>query len=207
MEKRKPLDITCIALAGGKSTRLGRNKLKEIVGGQTIYERAISVLAQFKSEIMVVTAPDIELPFLINNIKVRIEHDVYPGFGALGAIYTGLLHSNTQYNLIVACDMPFLNIELVRYMAAIAPGYDLIAYHQDDRPEPLHAVYSRNCLAPMKSLIERNERRIVGVLPFIKIRYLTEAEIKRFDPGHLSFFNINTEADLQKAQAIARGML
>jgi molybdenum cofactor guanylyltransferase len=207
LEQLTEVDITCIALAGGKSTRLGRNKLKEIVGSQTIYGRAISVLAQLKGEVMVVTAPDIELPLLNSAIKVRIEYDVYPGFGALGAIYTGLLYSKTPYNLVAACDMPFLNLELLRYMAAVAPGYDLIAFHKEDRPEPLHAVYSRNCLAPMKSLIERNERRIIGILPYIKIRYLTEAEIERFDPGHLSFFNINTEADLQKAHLIARGML
>jgi molybdenum cofactor guanylyltransferase len=194
------LKITCIALAGGKSTRLGRNKLAEIIGGYTLLERVLSSLAVFNAEIIVVTSPDISLPPIADRYALKVVNDIYPGTGSLGAIYTGLASSKTHLNLVVACDMPFLNIRLLRYMLSISHGYDLVAYNKDDRPEPLHAIYSKNCLAPMKSLIEQNKLRIIGILPFIRARYLEPAEIERFDPGYLSFFNINTQEDLQKAR-------
>jgi molybdopterin-guanine dinucleotide biosynthesis protein A len=200
MEKSNNLDISCIALAGGKSTRLGRNKLAEMIGRQTLFDRVLSSLAAFNAEIIVVASKDISLPSLVNHPKVKTVNDIYPGTGSLGAIYTGLSTSTTHLNLVVACDMPFLNTGLLRYMVSISSGYDLVAYNKDDRPEPLHALYSKNCLAPMKSLIEQNKLRIIGILPFIRARYLEPAEIERFDPGYLSFFNINTPEDLQRAR-------
>ncbi len=196
------MKISCIALAGGKSTRLGRNKLAEIIGGKTLFDRVMSALHTIGGEIIVVTSNDVVLPEP-GARKLRVVKDLFPGTGSLGAIYTGLAASKTHFNLVVACDMPFLNVDLLRYMVATAPGFDLVAYNKDDRPEPLHAVYSSNCAAPMKSLIEQNRLRIIGVLPFIHTRYLTGQEIERFDPDYLSFFNVNNEEDLQKARAIA----
>jgi molybdenum cofactor guanylyltransferase len=200
------LNISCIALAGGKSARLGRNKLAENIGGTTLLERVLNTLSLFQGDTIVVASGQSPLPEIPDLFKVRIVSDVYPGMGSLGGIYTGLYASTTLYNIVVACDMPFLNPELLRYMVSISEGFDLVAFNQNDRPEPLHAIYSRKCLAPMKSLIEHHDLRIISVLPYIKIRYLTEEEITRYDPQHLSFFNINTEMDLQKARQIAANL-
>lgn len=201
------MDIGCIALAGGKSTRLGRNKLDEIVGGQTLFERVISVLATFNTEIIVVTSKDISLPPIANHPELKIVNDIYPGMGSLGAIYTGLYFSTRHLNLVVACDMPFLNTGLLSYMIDISSDYDLVAYNKDDRPELLHALYSKNCLTPMKSMIEQGKLRIIGILPYIKTRYLDPEEIEHFERGYLSFFNINTQVELDRAREIARGNL
>ena len=197
------MDLNCIVLAGGRSTRLGRNKLLELIGGQTLFERVLLALSRFKTKIIVVTARDILLPDISRFPELVMARDLYPGTGSLGAIYTGLMASDVHNNLVVASDMPFLNVELLQFMVSAAPGFDLVAYNKGDRPELLHAIYSKNCERPIKTLIEQSRLRIVGLLPLIKVRYLKPAEIERFDPQYLSFFNINTEQDLARAREIA----
>jgi molybdopterin-guanine dinucleotide biosynthesis protein A len=91
-------------------------------------------------------------------------------------------------------------------MVSISEGFDLVAYNQNDSPEPLHAIYSRACMAPMKNLIEHNQLRIINILPYIKVRYVGDEEIARYDPQHLSFLNINTETEVQKARQIAANL-
>jgi molybdopterin-guanine dinucleotide biosynthesis protein A len=197
------LDIGCIVLAGGQSRRLGWNKITAVVGGKVLLERVLSTLASFKSEIIIVTAKDSSLPGMDNYPELRIIKDVYPGKGALGGIYTGLRASKFFYNLVVACDMPFLNRNLLQYMVGVAEGFDLVAYKVKDRLEPLHAVYSKNCLAPLENLLRQNNLRIMELLPHIKVRYIMEEEVDRLDPRHLSFFNINTEAELRAGIELA----
>jgi molybdenum cofactor guanylyltransferase len=196
--------ISCLVLAGGKSTRLGRDKIAELLGGKTLLERVLETLETFRSEIIIVTSGNSNLPSLTGYPGVKIVSDIYPGKGSLGGIYSGIKASNSHHNLVVAADMPFLNKDLLRYMVEIARGFDLVAFDEEDRPELLHAVYSKNCLAPMETLIRQNSLRIIGILPFIKVRYLSSQEVDRFDPQHLSFFNINTEEDLKKGIELAR---
>jgi molybdopterin-guanine dinucleotide biosynthesis protein A len=138
---------------------------------------------------------------------LRITPDVYPGKGPLGGIYTGLKTSTTHLNLVVAGDMPFLNRGLLGYMLGLADSYDLVVPRVGDLVEPLHAVYTKSCLSPIERMITQNELRVRELFPLVKVRYVDAAEIEKFDPHHLSFFNINTEADLAKARAIAKGDL
>jgi molybdenum cofactor guanylyltransferase len=198
------LKISCLVLAGGKSTRLGRDKMVEVIGHRTLLERVLDTLETFHSEIIIVTSGQSHLPSLPNHPSIKMVGDIYPGKGSLGGIYSGLKASSSHYNLVVAADMPFLNRDLLQYMVSIAEGFDLVAFNEEDRPELLHAVYSKNCLSPMEALIRQNNLRIMGILPSIKVRYLTSEEIDRFDPQHLSFFNINTEEDLKKALELAK---
>jgi molybdenum cofactor guanylyltransferase len=204
-EIENTMEISCIALAGGKSTRLGRNKLFEVVGGKTLFARVISKLALFKSEIIVVTVEQANLPQDINYPKLKIVRDIFPGKGLLGGIYTGLITSKTFYNIVVACDMPFLNYALLKYFSAVAEGFDLVAFHKVDKFEPLHAVYSQKCILPIEKLMQhKNNERIIEILPYVKVRNISQEEIDRIDPYHLSFFNINNETELKTARKIAR---
>ena len=150
------MNISCIVLAGGRSTRLGRNKVTEIIGEKSLLERVISCLAYFESDIIVVTAKKPTLPQRIDYPKLKIVSDIHPGKGSLGGVYSGLVASNSFYNLVVACDMPFLNRKLLSYMVEISNGYDLVVPRLDDIFEPLHAVYSKGCIAPMEYLIKQD---------------------------------------------------
>jgi molybdopterin-guanine dinucleotide biosynthesis protein A len=142
---------------------------------------------------------------LTKNPKVKVVSDVFPGQGSLGGIYTGLVESDSFYNLIVAADMPFLNEPLLRYMIERADGYDFVLPRVNGLFEPLHAVYSKNCIAPIKTILEQGKRMIIELFNYVKVRYIETEEVERFDPKHRSFFNINTKEDLELAKKIAGG--
>jgi len=198
------LKISCIVLAGGKGLRLGRDKILEVIGSSNLLQRVISQLSSFSSDIIVVIANGKLPPHFSGYLGSRIVTDIYPGHGALGGIYTGLAASDSPYNLVVACDMPFLNQALLQYMVQVSPGFDLVVPRVGNLVEPLHAVYSKSCQAPIKGLLDRGELRISVLFELVKVRYVEGDEIGRFDPEHLSFFNVNTEADLERAQQLAK---
>ena len=200
---RNTLDIGCIVLAGGKGLRLGRDKTLETFGNASLLERVVTTLSLFDSDIIIVTASKRSLPQLIGYPKLRTAVDIYPGKGVLGGIYTGLVTSDSLYNLVVACDMPFLNRPLLRYMLQLADGFDLVLPRLGNMIEPLHAVYSKNCLAAIENLLKQDNLKISNLLTLVRVRYMEADEINQFDPKHLSFFNINTEADLKAARELA----
>jgi molybdopterin-guanine dinucleotide biosynthesis protein A len=198
------LDISCIVLAGGEGLRLGRDKALEVVDNRNLLQRVLSQLSSFSNDIIIVTAKDRSLPQFIGNSGFRIVTDAYPGKGALVGIGTGLAASNSWYNLVVACDMPFLNQALLRYMLELSAGFDLVVPRLGKLVEPLHAVYSKSCLAPIERLLGQGNLKVNTLFDWVKVRYVEAEEIDRFDPKHLSFFNINTEADLEKAEQLAK---
>jgi molybdopterin-guanine dinucleotide biosynthesis protein A len=198
------LEIGCIVLAGGKGLRLGRDKALETVDGQSLLQRVVTRLDSFSSEIIIVTAKGKSLPQFWRNPSFRVVADAYPGRGALVGLATGLAASKARYNLAVACDMPFLNQALLRYMLGLKSGFDLVVPRVGEYVEPLHSVYARSCLAPMERLLEQGDMKVDALLGLVKVRYVEADEVERFDPRHLSFFNVNTDADLERAQQLAK---
>jgi molybdopterin-guanine dinucleotide biosynthesis protein A len=198
------LDIGCIVLAGGKGLRLGRDKALETVDSQSLLQRVLSQLIAFSSEIIIVTARDDPFPRFVGSPGFRVVTDAYPGSGALVGLASGLAASKADYNLAVACDMPFLNQDLIRYMLGLRDGFDLVVPRLDGLVEPLHAVYAKSCLAPMERLLKQGQRRIDALFEQVRVRYVEAEEVDRFDPRHLSFFNVNTRADLERAQQLAK---
>ena len=197
------MGISCIVLAGGKGLRLGRDKIVETVGNISLLERVIFYLSLFSRDIIMVTASKQSLPQFIGYPKLRIVADTYPGKGPLGGIYTGLVASDSRYNLVVAGDMPFLNQALLHYMIQLCDDFDLVVPRLGSMVEPLHAVYSKDCLAPIENLLKQGNLKVSDLLTLVRVRYVETEEINQFDPKHLSFFNINTEADLKTAQELA----
>jgi molybdopterin-guanine dinucleotide biosynthesis protein A len=198
------LEIGCIVLAGGKGLRLGRDKALETVDGQSLLQRVVTRLGSFSSEIIIVTAKGKSFPQFSHNPSFRVVADAYPGRGALVGLATGLAASKAHYNLAVACDMPFLNQTLLRYMLGLKDGFDLVVPRVGGYVEPLHAVYARSCLAPMERLLEQGKMQINALFELVKVRYVEAEEMESFDPRRLSFFNVNTSADLEKAQQLAK---
>jgi molybdopterin-guanine dinucleotide biosynthesis protein A len=195
--------MSSIVLAGGKSVRLKYNKLYETIGNLPLLQRVVSVLDSFHSDIIIVINNKKFFTPLFDQPRLRFVTDIYPDSGVLGGLYTGLITSNSFYNFVVASDMPFLNKDLLRYMMQCAAGFDVVVPRRGTMLEPLHAIYSKNCIAPIKELLRRNEMRIRNFFPEVRVRYVEECEISQIDPKGLSFFNINTEADLAKARELA----
>jgi len=199
------LDISCIILAGGKSVRFGHDKILEKFGNTSLLEQVISHIDPIGKEIIIVTAKERAFAQLADNPKIKIVTDVVPGIGSLGGIYTGLIESKSFYNLVVAADMPFLNESLIRYMIKVADGYDFTLPRVNNWYEPLHAIYSRNCIDPIKTILNQGKKVIIELFNYVRVRYVEPEEIDRFDPQHLSFFNINTKADMERAIKITGG--
>ncbi len=198
------MNINCIVLAGGQGLRLGRNKALETIGGKSLIQRVVSSLIVFDSDIIVVTGAKRASLGLDNYPKLRTVTDAYPSKGPLVGIYSGLLASNSFYNLVVACDMPFLNQALLTYMVRASAGSDAVLPRLGNCLEPLHAVYSKGCLEAIEGMFEQGNFAVSQLLNLVRVRYIEAEEISRFDPEHLSLFNINTEADLEIARSLVR---
>jgi molybdopterin-guanine dinucleotide biosynthesis protein A len=118
-------------------------------------------------------------------------------------IYSGLIASSSSRAIVVGCDTPFLSVGLLEYMTQICSTFDVVVPRIKKKVEPLCAVYSKTCLAPIQELLEQNELGIRKLFSMVKVKYVEEDEINNFDPEHLSFFNINSQADLNKARKLA----
>jgi molybdenum cofactor guanylyltransferase len=195
--------VNSIILAGGKSRRFGRNKIKEKFQGVTLLERLLDRLANKEGEILIITADDSDIPELDKYSGCKIYHDIIPGKGSLGGIYTGLEKSDTFYNIVLAADMPFVNMSLINHMIEKVNDYDAVVPRLFGKVEPLHSVYSKNCIEPIAGMIEKRDLSITNLFPLVKTVYVNENEINSYDPEHISFYNINTESDYLKAREIA----
>ena len=199
------MDISCIVLTGGKGLRLGQDKALETIGQKSLLGQVVFRLSLFNSSILVVTASERSYPQLDGYSKLRVVGDIYPSKGPLGGIYTGLKVSDSFYNLVVACDMPFLNQALLSYMTGVSTDFDLVVPRLGNMIEPLHAVYSKACLVPIERLLKQGSLGVRELFTLVRVRYVEAEEIDRFDPEHLSFFNINTNSDLARARGLIGG--
>lgn len=197
---RPDLALSGVILAGGKSTRLGRDKTFLELEGRTLMARTLDVLAQLTGDLVIVTsmAPHLFPP------SARVVADRYVGAGVLAGVHAGLLAAREELALVVACDMPFLNLDLLRYIISLARDADVVVPRWTD-VEPLHAVYRpATCLGPIEKALARGERRVVSFYDGLRVRYVERAEIAQFDPQGLSFFNVNTPSDWQRARALTK---
>ncbi len=197
------MNVTSIILAGGKNLRLGRNKALEAINGTSLIERVVNRLEPLSNRILIVTsAVQTEMPF---PDRAEVVVDIEPDRGPLAGIYTGMLASSSTHVIAVACDMPFLNTELLKYMVETCGDYDAVIPRLDDgKVEPLHAVYSRNCLEEMRAQLEKDMLKVHMLLKSINVRYMDPDESRKIDPDLLSYFNINHQSDLDRAVAIAK---
>lgn len=190
------IPISSIILAGGQSARLGKDKAFLEVKGQFLIERIIDRLGQVGEEIIIVANEADRY----HQFEAIVVSDVYPGKGALGGIFSGLNRATSHHSLVVACDMPFLNVSLLRYMQGLAAPYDVVIPRMGRLTEALHSIYSQDCLPFIEKQLQAGGLRIVHFFPHVRVRYVEQEETEIFDPEHLSFSNINSEADLERAR-------
>lgn len=200
--------MTSIILAGGKSLRLGQSKALQAIGGKSLIQWVVDRLAILSTEIIIATAHGEAIP-CSSAVRIKTVADIYPRKGPLVGIYSGLIASSSSQAIVVGCDMPFLSVSLLEYMTQNLGESDVALPRIGEMVEPLCAVYSKNCLAPIQELLEQNELGISKLFSMVKVKYVEEDEINSFDPEHLSFFNINSQDDLTRAQRLAttRGWL
>ena len=194
--------VSAVVLAGGLSRRLGRDKAVEPLGGEPLIVRVLSRVAQVSDETVVVvndTARASELP-LSGDVATAVDR--YPDSGSLGGIFTGLEAARADWVLVVACDMPFLNVPLLRRILSLRATRDAVVPVIDGRPEPTHAAYSKRCLPHIEKRLQANDLKISRFFDDVEVEYLPQSDVDEYDARHLSFFNVNTEQDLERARQI-----
>ena len=197
------MGVSAIVLAGGLSRRLGRDKALEPFEGEPLIRRVIGRLSQFTDETVVVVNSEARGKELSLPQDAVIAVDIFPDSGSLGGIFTGLTAARNEWGFVVACDMPFLNTDLILHMLTIRSGYDAVVPLLDGYPEPTHAAYSRACIPHIQRRLEARELKIAGFFDDVRVKTLGEVEVDDLDPGRLSFFNVNTPEDLARAVTLA----
>lgn len=190
-----PFHVTGIILSGGKSTRLGGvNKAFIKVGGERLMERTLRVYRDFFAEVFIVT----NSPLDYLEFDSKVVTDILPGKASLGGIYTGLFFAAYEYAFVTACDMPFLNPRFIRFMMEKRGHHDIIVPRSADGLQPLHAIYSRNLLKPIRRLIDADHLKITELFKKQKVLEIPREDCLSFDPEERLFMNINTPEDLEK---------
>jgi len=190
------VNATGIILAGGKNLRMGQNKAFLEVRGERIIDRTRRIFGELFAEVLLVT----NSPGEYLDLNLRTVTDLYPGKGSLGGIYTGLFYASFSRAFVAACDMPFLNRDLISHLVSLSPQYDIVIPRTEDGQQPLHAVYSRRCLPFMEDLLQKGDLKILDFFHRVKKREVPTEEILSFDPRLESFLNLNTPEDLGRIQ-------
>jgi len=190
--------VSCVLLAGGKSSRMGTNKaLLRFRSGETVVERIVTRVTPLVDELRLVTNTPEEYAFL----GLPMHRDAYPGASSLGGIYTGLLHAAAERALVLSCDLPLVSPELLAYLLELPVDYDLLVPFIDGRQQPLHAIYVKACLPAMQAQIEAGDLKIIRLVDTLRVRIVRGDELR---PQWLrSFRNMNTPEDWAEVQRLA----
>jgi len=193
-------DVTGVLLAGGKSQRMGQDKRLLSVGEETLYARSLSVLRAVFERVVVVVGQD----SLVVASDAPVLRDLIPHCGSLGGLYTGLKQAGTQWVFAVACDMPFLDPDTIRHFIGLKSEGDVVMAKLQNGFHPMHALYHRNCLPIMESLIHAQDLKIHRLAdhPALRVRVVMPEELRQLDPQGRSFYNVNTPADLTAARSL-----
>ncbi|MCA9935296.1 MAG: molybdenum cofactor guanylyltransferase [Ardenticatenaceae bacterium] len=187
------MGVTVAIMAGGQSSRMGRDKSFVLFEGQPLIERVRDRVADLGNELILITNKPAEYAHL----GLPIYGDVIPDCGPLGGIYTAVHHASYPHTLVVACDMPWLNRGLLQYMISLRETADIVVPRWEKFPEPLHAVYGKACLPAMYEKLQAQQLKITGFFGRMSVRFVDREEIERWDEDGRSFTNINTPHDLQ----------
>lgn len=193
--------ITGIILAGGKSSRYGMNKALVEINGVRLIERVIRVMESIFEHLIIIANTPHDYAYL----KLPMYEDLIKGLGPLGGILTGLEAISDDTGFVVACDMPFLNADLVRYMVDMRDDYYAVVPKITWKIEALHALYDKRCLPAIRELIDSREFQAIKFFDRIRVRYVEEDEIRAFDPHLRSFFNVNSPRELLDAEQLVVG--
>jgi len=196
--------LTLAVQAGGESRRMGSDKGLLPFLHRALILRVIERLAPLADEVIVTTNRPADYKFL----GVPLFADVVPGRGALGGLYTALQAASHPFVAVVACDMPFASRELFayEYSLIVEKAVDVVIPTSAEGLEPMHAVFRRaSCLPAVQTAVQANEWKLISWFPEVKVQTLPAEAVTRFDPHGRIFMNVNTPADLEMAEEIARG--
>jgi molybdopterin-guanine dinucleotide biosynthesis protein A len=190
-------DVAAAILAGGRARRFGGlDKSRLVVGGRTIIARQLDVLQQVAGEVFVVGPTDGRFA----DLGVLVHADVIAGCGALGGLHTALEVAHADRVLVVACDLPFLEVAVMTRLIDLVGGHDAAWIRGPRGPEPLVACYDRRRRGLVGEQLAKGERRVGDLEQVMRIAWLDEVELRRLGSGLHMLANLNTPADYARVQ-------
>jgi molybdopterin-guanine dinucleotide biosynthesis protein A len=188
--------LTGFVLAGGKSSRMGQDKAAISLNGRTLLEHALAALREVCRDVAILGRHE------LYGTVAPVYEDIFPGCGALGGIHTALSNSQTQFNLIIAVDTPFLAPAFLSYLAerAIASGSAVTTPEINDYTQPLCTVYSLDFLPIAEQALRQGNYKIVPLFPQGRTLVVKERDLRQFAFAADMFENLNTPDDLARAR-------
>jgi len=189
-------DVTGVILAGGRSSRMGRDKAMLKIGEETLFDRILGIMQPLFPQIIIAgDRPDLVRP------GVSCYPDHYPG-SALGGLYTGLFTAQTDTIFVSSCDMPFPAPDIIRIILSLREGHDVVVPVTPSGFEPLFALYHKNCLPVIRDMLERKEYCVFDFYPLMRVRYLSVAELPQ--DWQWSLMNVNTPEEFNSLTRTSR---
>jgi len=193
--------ISVAIQAGGRSSRMGRDKALVPLGGKPLIAHVAEIVAELGDDLFVTT----NNPEVFSFLDCRMVPDPVPGLGALAGLRTALSAAQRDRILVVACDMPFLQPALLNDLITRSERSQVVVPCWQGAFQPLVAVYQRSCLEAVRHALSMGEMSVVSFFDDVQIDRLEQEEISIFDPDGRSFININTPDDLAQAERLLAG--
>lgn len=193
------IQATGVILAGGKSRRMGADKAFLEVGREEMIRRVAVEMMKVFDEVLICGGGE----ETGRRLGLRVLTDRVQGVGPLSGIHAALHGAIHQKCLVAACDMPFVNADLARFMIRQAEGYDVAVPRHGVHLQPLFAVYSKSCIPVIEKFLLGARYKIVDFYPLVRVNYVNEDLLRALSDIDIAFFNVNTPADLNKARQMA----
>ncbi|WP_224983059.1 molybdenum cofactor guanylyltransferase [Geomonas agri] len=184
-------DITGVILVGGKSRRMGRDKAFLQLLGRPLFERVLDLFRESFPEVVLVG----DRGERFAGYDVKVLPDLIPG-SSLGGVYTALAGTDSEWIFVSSCDLPFPSKAILQHLCALREGCDAVVPKTKQGYEPLFALYSKRCLAPIRNLLEQGECCAYAWYPQAKVKEVGPEEIALLDPAGTAFLNLNTPEDV-----------
>lgn len=181
-------NITGIILAGGKSSRMGTDKGFVFYNNKTFIEHIITAIQPLVDEIIIISNHE-----NYDQLGLKRYDDLIKNAGPLAGIYTGLHHSKTENNLVVSCDVPLINTEVLsKLIEKINDSSEIIQLQSNGKNMPLIAIYRKSCEAIFLEELKLDQRKVQEALKKCKVQTVVIDSVLE---KHTT--NINTKKDLE----------
>ena len=194
----QPPDISqldAIVLAGGDSRRMGTTKATLPFGDTSLVDAAVAALRPVFRKVLVVTRDKDSLA----GIDAEVLEDEWPLRGPLVGLVRGLAHSDADWCFVAACDMPFLQVAVIKEIAKRLTGCDAVIPEYDGRLQTLHAFYSRACLSVAQGLLEEGTTSMRALVSSCRVTKFSQDDFAHIPDGLRSFRDVDTAEEYRAA--------
>jgi molybdopterin-guanine dinucleotide biosynthesis protein A len=190
------VDLTAFVLAGGKSSRMGADKAFLQFSGRTLLERALELARGVAEEVRIVGSREKFAEF------APVVEDEYAGRGPLGGIHAALAASGSEFNLMLAVDLPFLQLKFLQHLVGEARSAKAVVTVPQAAGglQPLCAVYRRQFRTLAEQALAQGKNKIDSLFARIPVRVIEESELTRFAFPATMFDNLNTPEEWEQAR-------